>query len=73
MDVLGDAAGLLEGELGLGVTVGPGGSQDEDAGSRHQFRRTKRAVGKGRWAGNQPKKAGIALDVARARHDNPLL
>ena len=35
VDALGDGAGLLEGELGLAVAVGAGGTQDEDARRGH--------------------------------------
>ena len=36
VDALGDGAGLLEGELGFGVAVGAGGSQDQDARCGHE-------------------------------------
>ncbi len=35
VDALGDRAGLLEGELGFGVAVGAGGSQNQDARGGH--------------------------------------
>jgi hypothetical protein len=35
VDALGEAARLLEGELGLKVAVGAGGAKDQDARSGH--------------------------------------
>jgi hypothetical protein len=35
VDALGHGPGLLAGELGFAVAVGPGGAQDKDAGSGH--------------------------------------
>src|SRR5262249_33677918 len=62
VDALGDGPHLLEGELRLGVAVGAGGSQDQDARSSHS-RRLPKGTGAQPLAG-EPEEGRFCLTSA---------